>query len=159
MQKWARGIIEFEPKKETGSRYTEPLELFLEKYIDPKTQEASLRVIHRRRGFRITYGALTNLPIKREQIVYLKYKNSGASYALENTAQSFQDLFDGKPGDLNKLEFGEFGDCRLWSVASKTGFASAEFLGGIKCSATNRKGTTFQCSFRRSLPVFWFFLN
>jgi hypothetical protein len=109
VQKWARGIIEFEPKKETGSQYTEPLELFLEKYIDPKTQEASLRVIHRRRGFRITYGALTNLPIKREQIVYLKYKNSGASYALENTAQSFQDLFDGKPGDLNKLEFGEFG--------------------------------------------------
>jgi hypothetical protein len=109
VQKWARGIIEFEPKKETGSRYNEPLELFLEKYKDPKTQEASLRVIHRRPGFRITYGALTNLPIKREQIVYLKYKNSGASYALENTAQSFQDLFDGKPGDLNKLEFGEFG--------------------------------------------------
>ena len=109
VQKWARGIIEFEPESETGRRYSEPLELFLEKYKDPKTQEASLRVIHRRRGFRYTYGALTNLPIKREQIVYLKYKNSGASYALENTAQSFQDLFDGKPGDLNKLEFGEFG--------------------------------------------------
>lgn len=108
VQKWARGIIELEPDKDTGKRYTEPLELFLEKYIDPKTQEASLRVIHRRRGFRITYGALTNLPIKREQIVSLKYKNSGASYALENTAQSFQDLFDGKPGDLNKLEFGEY---------------------------------------------------
>lgn len=109
VQKWARGIIEFETDKDTGKRYTEPLELFLEKYKDPKTQEESLRVIHRRQGFRFTYGALTNFPIKREQIVYLKYKNSGASYALENTAQSFQDLFDGKPGDLNKLEFGEFG--------------------------------------------------
>lgn len=109
VQKWARGIIELEPEKETGSRSIEPAELFLEKYKDPKTQEVSLKVIYRRPGPRYIYGTVTNLPIKREQIVSLKYKNSGASYALENTAQTFQDLFDGKPGDLNKLEFGEFG--------------------------------------------------
>ena len=108
VQKWARGIIELEPEKQTGSRSIEPAELFLEKYKDPKTQEESLKVIYRRPG-RQRYGPMTVLPIKREQVVSLKYKNSGASYALENTAQTFQEIFSGKPGDLNQLQFGEHG--------------------------------------------------
>lgn len=106
VQKWARGIIELEPDKDTGTRLIDPLELFLEKQIDPFTQEESLKVIYRRPGSRYMYGGEMSLPIKREQIVSLKYKNLG-SYALENTAKSFQDVLDGKPGDLNKLEFGD----------------------------------------------------
>lgn len=108
VQKWARGIVEFEPEKETGRRYSEPAELFLEQFKLPNEKEESLKVIYRRPG-RQRYGPMTVLPIKREQIVSLKYKNSGASYALENTAQTFQDSFNGKPGDLNQLQFGEHG--------------------------------------------------
>ena len=108
VQKWARGIIELEPEKQTGSRSIEPAELFLEQFKLPNEQEESLKVIYRRPG-RQRYGPMTVLPIKREQIVSLKYKNSGASYALENTAQTFQDSFNGKPGDLNQLQFGEHG--------------------------------------------------
>ena len=81
VQKWARGIVEFEPEKETGRRYSEPAELFLEQFKLPNEKEESLKVIYRRPG-RQRYGPMTVLPIKREQIVSLKYKNSGASYAL-----------------------------------------------------------------------------
>ena len=108
VQKWARGIVEFEPESESGRRYYEPAELFLEQFKLPNEKEESIKIIYRRPG-RQRYGPMTVLPIKREQLVSLKYKNSGASYALENTAQTFQEIFSGKPGDLNQLQFGEHG--------------------------------------------------
>ena len=43
VQKWARGIIELEPEKQTGSRSIEPAELFLEQFKLPNEQEESLK--------------------------------------------------------------------------------------------------------------------
>lgn len=107
VQKWARGIVELEPDQSEKRQLYEPPDLFLEEIKIPNKEEKSLNIVFRRLNQQ-GYGRATILPIKREQILSLKYKNSGASYALENTAQTNQDLFDGKSGNLNSLQFGEY---------------------------------------------------
>jgi hypothetical protein len=108
IKQWARGIVEFKdagPAEDNAYYQTE--EFFIE---DSKKlgEEKSLKLLIRKVNKYGDASQVISLPLKREQIASLRYKNSGAKYALEDTATTSQEIFDGKPGNLNSLQFGGY---------------------------------------------------
>ncbi len=108
LKQWARGVVEFKDAgPEEDNAYFQKAEFFIENTTS-SGQEKSLKLVMRRRNKYGVPGQVIFLPIEREQIASLRYKNSGAKYALEDTATTIQEIYDGKPGNLNSLQFGDY---------------------------------------------------
>jgi hypothetical protein len=109
IKQWARGVVEFkDPDPVEFNGYYSKTEFYIE---DTKSlgQEKSLKLFIRKvNKYGTPLSAICSLPIEREQIASLRYKNSGAKYALEDTATTAQEIYDGKPGNLNSLQFGGY---------------------------------------------------
>ena len=107
LKKWERGIVSVndETLPEKNPYYGER-EFFIEE-SNKSGQEKSLQLIIRQKSKHGLYRPAVILPIKREQIVDLRYK-SGKRYNSDFYATSNEQVQRGYPLNLNDLQFGGY---------------------------------------------------